>query len=92
MLDAAIAYAKHGWHVFPCHEVREGRCSCGDLGCNSPGKHPRTENGLKNATRDPDTIRDRATPRIRVDCRPWKLLWTQWTTPDWSGGKRRWQP
>jgi Bifunctional DNA primase/polymerase, N-terminal len=28
-------------------------CSCGDPGCGPVGKHPRTRNGLHDATRDP---------------------------------------
>jgi len=55
---AAIAYAqKFGWHVFPVHTIRDGKCSCGKADCGSPGKHPLTRNGVKDATTDPDQIR-----------------------------------
>jgi hypothetical protein len=37
--------------------VRDGQCSCGDPACTSPGKHPRTEHGVKDATTDEATIR-----------------------------------
>ncbi len=49
-LDYAL---EHGWPVFPCHRIVRGACSC-PLGasCRSPGKHPRTKNGVKDATTD----------------------------------------
>lgn len=50
-------YVQLGWHVFPCHHIEAGRCSCGDDKCTSPGKHPRTRNGVKDATNDLNTIR-----------------------------------
>ncbi len=53
MLNAALWYAQHGFPVFPVHNVRGGLCSCGDVGCAHPGKHPRTAHGFKDATRDP---------------------------------------
>lgn len=55
---AAAAYAALGLAVFPVHGVdTSGRCSCGK-GCgSSAGKHPRTVNGLLDATLDPDQIR-----------------------------------
>ena len=56
-LKAALDYAAMGWAVLPLHAVEKGRCTCGDAGCGSPGKHPRTNHGLKDATSDPDTIR-----------------------------------
>jgi hypothetical protein len=65
-LAAALAYAARGFHVFPCHTVfaptqDDGRrirvCSCGNRQCSSPGKHPTTPHGWKDATGDPDQIR-----------------------------------
>ena len=53
----AIAYARMGWPVFPLHAALPGGgCTCGQ-GCGNPGKHPRTKNGLKNATTDDAQIR-----------------------------------
>lgn len=51
----AFGYALRGWHVFPCHrwDIEAARCSCGNAECNSPGKHPRTPNGFKDASNDP---------------------------------------
>jgi hypothetical protein len=57
LLDAAVAYARHGWYVLPLHHIVRSRCSCGDPECRSPGKHPRTTNGLNEATTDEATIR-----------------------------------
>ena len=55
-------WAQRGWPVIPLYEViNPGSaapiCSC-DKGadCDSPGKHPRTANGVKDATTDPTRI------------------------------------
>ncbi|MCM3637736.1 bifunctional DNA primase/polymerase [Sporosarcina luteola] len=57
MKKAALGYAKLlNWHVFPVHSIRNGKCTCGKPNCNSPGKHPATINGLKDATADPQTV------------------------------------
>src|SRR6185437_11399503 len=43
--------------VIPIHTVSgAGLCSCGKKQCNSPGKHPLTPHGLKDASTDPDII------------------------------------
>jgi len=55
--DTALTYAARGWHVFPLHSVKDGACTCGNPDCAHPGKHPRTEQGLKDATTDPEQIR-----------------------------------
>lgn len=69
LLDHALAYAELGWYVFPCHWPikRPGwSCSCErwkrekvdeNFECHRSGKHPRTENGLDDATTDPEQIR-----------------------------------
>ncbi|MFW7381791.1 MAG: DUF3987 domain-containing protein [Oligoflexus sp.] len=59
----ALEYAKLGWKLIPIHTAQEGNCSCLNPTCNSPGKHPRTRHGSKDASNDPVTI-----------CR-W---WSQW--------------
>lgn len=43
--------------IVPLHSIRAGRCTCGRPDCGSPGKHPRTPNGLHDASRDLDIIR-----------------------------------
>lgn len=55
---SALEYARKGFAVFPCHNVVEdGVCSCSLGGeCRRIGKHPRTANGLHDATTDLDTI------------------------------------
>lgn len=51
-LGYALDYARKGLHVFPCHSIRNGKCSCGVEKCSNQGKHPRTINGFKDATTD----------------------------------------
>lgn len=53
---AARWYASNGWPVIPLHPIRNGVCTCGRADCSSPAKHPRTANGLKDATTDANTI------------------------------------
>lgn len=53
---AALRYAGYGWHVFPLHTPLLGGCSCRSANCASIGKHPRTLNGAKDASTDPNQI------------------------------------
>src|SRR5688572_18374307 len=71
MAEWALRYAGIGWHVFPTHTLKDGRCTCGRPHpvpegvqgverrkyCESPGKHPRTPNGVDDATNDLDRVR-----------------------------------
>jgi len=70
MVDAALTYAQRwGWPVLPLHSIGlAGSCTCGRADCGSPGKHPRTPRGLKDATRDVITIRNwwRAFPNANI--------------------------
>jgi Bifunctional DNA primase/polymerase, N-terminal len=54
--DAALHYASCGAHVLPLHHIifepSGPRCSCGKPMCSSPGKHPRTRRGFKDASSD----------------------------------------
>ena len=49
-LHWAIYYASRGWLVLPLYSVEGGRCTCGDVNCRSPGNHPRTQYGVKDAS------------------------------------------
>lgn len=51
--ETARDFAQHGHPVFAAHTVGDdgAGCSCG-RDCGSPAKHPRTRNGLKDATTD----------------------------------------
>lgn len=49
---AALEYARRGWPVLPVFHVVDGICSCPQPSCKSPGKHPMTPQGLKDATSD----------------------------------------
>lgn len=55
---AALEYAERGWLVIPLHSPSDRGCSCGRADCASPAKHPRTSHGLKDASREPATIRE----------------------------------
>ena len=60
-LEAALAYGRMRWRIFPCHSIVQTpggpACSCGKPSCTSPGKHPRTRGGFKDATDDEAQIR-----------------------------------
>jgi hypothetical protein len=61
MLDAAVAMAEAGWSIFPCHwPIFNGgpaACSCKQgSACGNIGKHPRTEHGFLDATRDAERV------------------------------------
>lgn len=42
--------------MFPVHSIEDGKCTCRKAGCNSPGKHPRTGQGVKDASNDSTTV------------------------------------
>ncbi|GGD15494.1 phage/plasmid primase, P4 family [Nocardioides daphniae] len=50
--DVLWVVQKIGWPVFPVYEIERGRCACGKIDCKSPGKHPRSQNGVGDATTD----------------------------------------
>ena len=52
----ALQYAALGWAVLPVYGVVDGRCTCAERNCRSIGKHPRTKNGLKDASTSPTVI------------------------------------
>lgn len=58
-IRAALWFAGHGFGVFPCWSAHEtGTCRCPKgAACSSPGKHPLTQHGFEDATRDPARIR-----------------------------------
>lgn len=57
VLECANEYIRLGWKVLPLYTIVNGRCSCGKPNCSSPGKHPITPNGVKDASSDPDIIK-----------------------------------
>ena len=71
--DAALAYARGGWPVFPVRPYKSG----GDPKKDN-GKVPATKNGVKDATTDETVIRrwwaDTPTANIGIACGPAGLL------------------
>ena len=57
-VTAALNYANRGWAVLPVHGVNNGVCTCGASDCGSPAKHPRTTQGLKDASTNTDQIQE----------------------------------
>jgi hypothetical protein len=70
MLEWALFWADNGIPVFPLYSVTpEGICRCRDgAQCKSPGKHPKTFRGLKEATTDKSQIERwwRADPQANI--------------------------
>src|SRR5262245_43881597 len=57
-LSAALSQRARGWQVIPIYAIVDGVCSCArGAECTSPGKHPITSRGLKDATLDAAKIR-----------------------------------
>ncbi len=58
-LNYALSYAESGLPVIPLHTINhKGYCTCGmGKDCASPGKHPETKNGLKDASIDIEKIK-----------------------------------
>jgi hypothetical protein len=54
--DAALIYAGEGFSIIPLHWIVNGECSCYRKDCSSPGKHPITAHGLKDASKDKKKI------------------------------------
>jgi Bifunctional DNA primase/polymerase, N-terminal len=54
---AAVVYATLGYPVVPMHTTRlAGTCSCGELACSDPGKHPRLAGWTRLASTDPMVV------------------------------------
>jgi len=51
-LEWAKKYIERGWKIFPCHTIVDGRCSCPKSNCPDAGKHPKTRQGVKDASDD----------------------------------------
>jgi Bifunctional DNA primase/polymerase, N-terminal/ParB-like nuclease domain len=65
----ALLYSAEDLHVLPLHgKKKDGGCTCGDSACAEPGKHPRTRNGLEDATTDATLIEKRWTkwPKAKI--------------------------
>jgi hypothetical protein len=56
MIEAALAFVQARLEVFPLHGLVNGVCTCQKANCSSPGKHPLTPKGFKDASSDPAII------------------------------------
>lgn len=60
-VGVAVEWARMGVPVLPCYTVESnGSCSCGNLSCASPGKHPISKfvpHGVMDATTDVQSLR-----------------------------------
>jgi hypothetical protein len=48
--DVYKNYLLHGWRLLPLHSIQNSLCTCHKKDCASPGKHPLTMTGLKEAS------------------------------------------
>jgi hypothetical protein len=55
--SAVAEYVTRRWRVLPLHSLKASGvdlvCSCGRADCSSPGKHPRLQHGVLDASSDP---------------------------------------
>lgn len=72
-LASALEYASRGWRVTPYHSINDDNsCTCGKSKCERPGKHPKFNRYITEATTEPDRIHmwfglsERANPAIVV--------------------------
>ncbi len=56
-LEMALRCVNAGLPIVPMHGTFDGVCTCGNDECKNPGGHPRTPNGLKDASTDPKAIK-----------------------------------
>ncbi len=57
-ISKALDYAKRDWPVLPLHGISQGNCTCGNPNCGNKGKHPKTANGINDATTVEKTIKE----------------------------------
>lgn len=50
-------YLSLRWKIVPLHTIQNRICTCGNVDCTRPGKHPRTRHGVKDATSNIDIIK-----------------------------------
>lgn len=56
--DARFFINTYGFSLFPIHGINQnGSCTCGNIDCKSPGKHPATNDGFKSASKDIEEIK-----------------------------------
>jgi bifunctional DNA primase/polymerase-like protein/primase-like protein len=57
-IQVAVDYVRRGWPVLPLHAPTGQGCSCRTKNCGSVAKHPRTRQGLKDASLDEARVRE----------------------------------
>ena len=58
-LNMALLYGEEGYSIFPCYTMENEICNCHKDDCpeRDRAKHPATEHGLKDATKNTDKIK-----------------------------------
>lgn len=56
IMEWALEYALSNIYVIPLYGIIDGKCSCGNMDCRSPGKHPAINDWRKQASIDPSII------------------------------------
>jgi hypothetical protein len=89
----ALRRIARGWPVLPLFGVQNGCCECGDRECRRPGKHPRTLNGLKDASTDRGQIKKwwREHPQSNIGVVTGSLSGLVVVDVDGKEGKRSWR-
>ncbi|UXT64192.1 hypothetical protein FY133_00840 [Agrobacterium tumefaciens] len=57
-LHQALKYRELSWPVIPLHSSNVGKCTCDKADCRSPGKHPRTKYGFRDATLEKKVVNE----------------------------------
>lgn len=55
-IELLQSYLRLGFAIFPVHVVENGICTCGNANCTSIAKHPLTQRGVLDASKDESVV------------------------------------